>query len=150
MFIICVLVTKFQSIIQVLNNSGFKLNYQSSVQWKWQSLNRVRLFVTPWTVACQAPLSLWLFRQEYWSGLPCSPPGHLPTQGLNPCLLCLLQCRQILFHWATRDYLKISMREQCSFKILYRAVLEIHSLRLRSSATWLWITLLFSIIINYW
>ena len=35
-------------------------------------LSRVRLFVTPWTVACQAPLSMGFSRQEYWSGLPCA------------------------------------------------------------------------------
>ena len=34
------------------------------------------LFVTPWTVACQAPLSMGFSRQEYWSGLPCPPPGE--------------------------------------------------------------------------
>ena len=31
--------------------------------------------MTPWTVACQAPLSIGFSRQEYWSGLPCPPPG---------------------------------------------------------------------------
>ena len=36
------------------------------------------LFVTPWTVASQASLSMGFFRQEYWSGLPCPPPGDLP------------------------------------------------------------------------
>ena len=35
-----------------------------------QSLSRVRLFETPWTVAHQAPLSMGFSRQEYWSGLP--------------------------------------------------------------------------------
>ena len=34
-------------------------------------------FVTPWTVACQAPLSLEFSRQEYWSGLPFPSPGDL-------------------------------------------------------------------------
>ena len=34
------------------------------------------------------------FRQEYWDGLPCPPPGDLPTQGLNPCLLHLLHCQR--------------------------------------------------------
>ena len=37
--------------------------------------SRVRLFVTPWTVACQAPLFMESSRQEYWSGLPGPPPG---------------------------------------------------------------------------
>ena len=36
-----------------------------------------RLFVTPWTIAHQTPLSLALPRQEYWSGLPCPSPGDL-------------------------------------------------------------------------
>ena len=40
--------------------------------------SHVRLFATPWTVACQAPLSMGFSRQEYWSRLPCPPPGDLP------------------------------------------------------------------------
>ena len=40
--------------------------------------SRVRLFVTPWTLVLQAPLSMGFSRQEYWSGLPCPPPGDLP------------------------------------------------------------------------
>ena len=47
-------------------------------------LRHVRLFVTPWTVACQAPLSMGFSRQEYWSGLPCPPPGDLPNPGIKP------------------------------------------------------------------
>ena len=43
-----------------------------------QSPSRVQLFVTPWTVACQAPLFIDFSRQEYWSGLPFSSPGDLP------------------------------------------------------------------------
>ena len=46
--------------------------------------SRVQLFVTPWTVACQAPLSMGFPRQEYWSGLPCPPPGDLPDTGTEP------------------------------------------------------------------
>ena len=42
------------------------------------------LFVTLWTVACQAPLSMGFSRQEYWSGLPCPPPGDLPDPGIEP------------------------------------------------------------------
>ena len=43
----------------------------------------VWLFVTLWTVACQAPLSMGFSRQEYWSGLPYSPPGDLPDPGME-------------------------------------------------------------------
>ena len=39
--------------------------------------------VTPRTVACQAPLSMEFFRQEYWSGLPFPPPGNLPDPGIE-------------------------------------------------------------------
>ena len=39
-----------------------------------KSLSHVRLFVTPWTVAYQAPLSMGFSRQEYWSGVPLPSP----------------------------------------------------------------------------
>ena len=42
------------------------------------------LFVTPWTVACQALLSMEFFRKEYWSGLPFPPPGDLLDPGIKP------------------------------------------------------------------
>ena len=54
----------------------------------------------PWTVPCQAPLSMGFFRQEYRSGLPFPPPGHLPDSGIELSLLCLLHYRRILYHWA--------------------------------------------------
>ena len=38
----------------------------------------------PMTVAGQAPLSMEFSRQEYWSGLPCLPPGDLPNLGIKP------------------------------------------------------------------
>ena len=47
-------------------------------------LSCVQLFATPWTVACQAPLSMGFLRQEYWSGLPCPSPGDLPNTGIEP------------------------------------------------------------------
>ena len=37
-----------------------------------------------WTIGHQAPLSMGFSRQEYWSGLPCPPPGHLPDPGMEP------------------------------------------------------------------
>ena len=51
---------------------------------KVKSLSRVRLFVTPWTVAYQAPLSMGFSRQECWSGLPFPSPGDLPDPGIEP------------------------------------------------------------------
>ena len=50
------------------------------------------LFATLWTIAHQDLPSMGFSRQEYWSGLPCSPPGIFLTQGLNPRFLWLL-------HW---------------------------------------------------
>ena len=47
------------------------------------SFSCVQLFVTLWTVAGQAPLSMGFFRQEYWSGLLCPPPGDLPDPGIK-------------------------------------------------------------------
>ena len=47
-------------------------------------LSHVWLFVTHWTVAHQAPLSLGLYGQKYWSGLPFLSPGHLPNPGIEP------------------------------------------------------------------
>ena len=56
------------------------------------------LFVIPWTVAHQAPLSMRFPKQEYYSALPFPFPGISPTQGSNPCLL---PCRRILYHCTT-------------------------------------------------
>ena len=41
-------------------------------------------FVTPWTVACQAPASMRFSQQEYWHGLPFPSPGDLPDPGIEP------------------------------------------------------------------
>ena len=49
-----------------------------------KSLSCVQLFVTPWTVACQAPLSMGFPRQEYQSGLPFPSPRDLPDPGIKP------------------------------------------------------------------
>ena len=57
----------------------------------------VWLFATPWPVACQAPLSMGFYRQEYWSGLSFPSLGIFPTQGLNLSLL----------HWQA-DWLPLS------------------------------------------
>ena len=50
-------------------------------------LSHVWLFVTPWTIALQAPLSMAFFRQEYWSGLPFSYSRDLPKPGIEPMSL---------------------------------------------------------------
>ena len=60
---------------------GFKLRV-SGPKCHW-SLIPVRIFVTCWTVAHQAPLSMGFFRQEYWSGLPFPSPRDLPNPGIE-------------------------------------------------------------------
>ena len=62
------------------------------------SLSRVQLFVTPWTVARQVPLSMGFSRQEHRSGLLFPPPGNLPSPGIEPMSLAS-PCigRQILY-----------------------------------------------------
>ena len=63
-----------------------------------RSLRCVWLLLTLWTVACQTLLPMGFFRQEYWSGLPFSPPGNLPNRGMEPAFpACLLHFRQILY-----------------------------------------------------
>ena len=66
-------------------------------------LSHVRFFATPRTVAHQAPLSMGLSRQEYWFGLPFSPPGDLPNIGIKCLSLAspALTGRWILYHCAT-------------------------------------------------
>ena len=52
--------------------------------WWWFLLIWVWLFVIPWTVDCQAPLSLGFSQQELWSGSPFPSPGDLPDPGIEP------------------------------------------------------------------
>ena len=47
-------------------------------------LRCIQLFVSPWTVALQAPLSVGFSRQECWSEWTCPPPGDLPNLGIKP------------------------------------------------------------------
>ena len=50
-------------------------------------LSCVRLFATPWTVACQAPLPMEFSKQGYWSGLPFPSPGDRPNPGIESMAL---------------------------------------------------------------
>ena len=60
------------------------------VKVKVKSLSCVQLFVTLWTVAHQAPLSMGFSRQEYWRGLTCFLPGDLLHPGIQPASLSSL------------------------------------------------------------
>ena len=64
----CVLLVKATTLLNILN---------------W-SFSCVQFFATPWTVACQAPLSRGFSWQEYRSGLPSPPPGDFSDPGVEP------------------------------------------------------------------
>ena len=82
----------------------FSPSYRKYTGWSWKlflswtlyvlAISHVQLFVTPWTVGFQAPLSTGFSRQEYWSGLSCPSPGDLPNPGSS---LGLVHCRWILY-----------------------------------------------------
>ena len=69
-------------LLTFLQGSGNKESIR--VKCLLNHFDRVQLFATLWTIACQAPLSMGFSRQEYWSGLPCPPPGELPNSGIKP------------------------------------------------------------------
>ena len=65
----------------------------------------VQLFGTLWTVARQAPLSIAFSRHEYWSGLPCPPPGGLPNPGMETRISEVSRTgRQVLYHCPAQSY----------------------------------------------
>ena len=73
----------------------------------WSRFSHVQLFVTPWTVACQAPLPMEFSRQEYWSGLPFLSPGDLPDPAIEPTspLAPALQADSLpLSHWGSPSH----------------------------------------------
>ena len=79
----------FDSVITHLRGYSDKIRRGEAVctkvkVWKCWFLRHVWLFAAPWTVARQPPMSMGFSRQEYWSGLPCPPPGGLPEPGIEP------------------------------------------------------------------
>ena len=73
------------------------------------SLSCVQLFVTPWTVTHQVPLSMEFSRQEYWSWLPFATPGDLPNSGIKPYIWCLLHWQEDslpLCHLGSPEYMQ--------------------------------------------
>ena len=63
----------------------------------------VRLFETPWTIVCKAPLTRSFSRREYWSGFPFPPPGDLPDPGVKPEYLAYPALAGVFF---TLSYLR--------------------------------------------
>ena len=73
---------QIHQVIVKIKNYKFQCSVNRKVKVK--SLSCVQFFVTPWTVACQASLSMGFSRQEYWSGMPFPSPGDLPNPGIKP------------------------------------------------------------------
>ena len=72
----------------MMNNSLFVKESDSQLMRVFYiAVSKKSLFVTPWTVAHQAPLSLEFSRQEHWRGLPFPAPGDLPDPGIEPTSL---------------------------------------------------------------
>ena len=79
--------TKILHCIVLTVGAGNGLNMINCFVCLLSLFSHVWLFATPYTVAHQAPLSMGFPRQEYWSGLPCPPPGDLPNPGIKPVSL---------------------------------------------------------------
>ena len=101
----------FKWTLQILSIIGYQLNivpcvfaggpcslFFNIVVLTLSRSSRVRLFVSPWTVALQASLCMGFCRQECWSGLPCLPPGDLPAPGIEPMSPTLLADSLSLSH----------------------------------------------------
>ena len=84
-----------------------------------QSLSHVRVFANPWTVAHQAPQSMEFFRQEYWSGLPFSPP-HI--------IYCKRYAASVIKWWYSQvkllflHYIKISLEHDILMWIFIKEI----------------------------
>ena len=113
--------------------------------WKWKVkvklLSRIRLLLTPWTAAYQAPPSMGFSRQEYWSGVPLPSPSssHTRDQTHASCI-----GRQIPYYWATKEALLTLHlgiiwihRLRCSKVVLPFSVVQlIHSFKLGVCKPW--------------
>ena len=78
------LISLWAKFSNLLFYQNFPRNTLMKMWSEWKSLSCVWPFVTQWTAAHQAPLSMEFSRQEYWSGLPFPSPGDLPDPGIQP------------------------------------------------------------------
>ena len=103
-----VAVRHIQSDLACMHTMAWFMSYFCIVVVSVTQLSQ--LFVTPWTVECQAPLFRVFFRQEYWGGLPFPSPGDLPNPGIKPGFPALqadsspfeLQGRSILYTYLAK------------------------------------------------
>ena len=104
--------------------------------WKCQLLSCVQFFVTPWTVACHAPLSMEFSRQEHWSGLPCPPPGYLRLEFISAYAWKVLQPQ---LHPMNRPRHKGSVHFLASFSlglIPFSIRLPPYGFKMATSSSW--------------
>ena len=97
-------------------------NYRASKMTRVHVLHCVWLFVTPWTAAHQAPLSMEFPRKKYWSGLLFPSPGDLPDPGIKPVSLASLELAGRFFTTAPLGKPNISISKRfvtVVFKIGY-------------------------------
>ena len=90
----------------------------------------IQLFVTLWTVAHQVPLSMGLYKEEYWAGLPCPPPGNLPNPGIEPASLMsfALAGRYFTTSATWEAHLVYTYTKTCiSYSVFYLATPQCHS-----------------------
>ena len=100
--------------------------------------SHVQLFLTLWTVAHQASLSLGFSRQEYWSGLPCPPSGDFPDPGIKPYSLMSPSLAGEFFTTSTTwEALKQTYpsNDLNSFKVAYKTDRSIVLQKFRITAT---------------
>ena len=94
--------------VLIFTLEGSRVHYSFPHHTCALSPSHVLLFVTLSVdcIACQVPLSMGFFRQEYWSGLPFPIPRDLPDPEIEASSPCI--CRWILYHWATWEALFLS------------------------------------------
>ena len=123
---------KIQKAMFSLKTEGCFTPLSSRIKMKSESVSCSLLSdsATPWTVAPQAPLSTGFSGQEYWSGLPCPPPGDLPNPGIEPGSLTLQAISCIIVdwfftNWATREALCVCVCVYgCAYTYLSSSIFE--------------------------
>ena len=78
----------------------------------------VWLFATLWTVAYQALLPMGFSGQEYWTGLPCLPPGDLPDPGIKPVSPAAPELQAGYLCWTTREQMFIPQDNPCYHQMI--------------------------------
>ena len=123
------------------------LQFCAQIQWVWglpictcmlSHFSRVWFFATPRTVACQSPLSMGFSRHEYWSGLPCPPPGDLPDPGIEPAspVAPVVQADSLpLSHWGSPGVSHIIKQYSDTRHVSHNSWCCIRSHRLRSPSS---------------